>query len=140
MFAVCLAGCLLAAWLHLLLIAGLGYCAACILATRYARRDALLHVVISMPAILLVAVLGAQLAMAASGGIHRSVASALAGTVLTLVAAAPWLLAGTAGGLVIALFRGLPQCVRDLRRDAAGRTEWPGRGGPDGTSRDDRPS
>ena len=137
MFTVCLVSCLLAGWLHLYLIAGLGFCVGCVLATRYTRRNALLYVVISLPVIFLAAALAAQLATAAGGGTHHTVVSALVGTVLTLADVAPWLLAGTAGGLGIALFRGLPQCVRDLRADASGRTERRNAAGADSHSRDD---
>ena len=37
------------------------------------------------------------------------------GTVLTLADVAVWLLVGMAASLIIAWFRGLPRCVRDLR-------------------------
>ena len=36
---------------------------------------------------------------------------------LTLASAAPWLFTGVALSVIVAWFRGLPQCVSDLRRD-----------------------
>jgi len=129
MFAVCLVSCLLAAWLHLDLIAGLGFCAGCVLATRYSRPGVLLHVVLSLPVIFLAAELVAELVTAGGGTGHRTVLSVLEGTLLTLAAVAPWLFAGTAGGFVIAMFRGLPQCVRDLRAEGRGTDRPPARSG-----------
>jgi hypothetical protein len=118
MFVVSLAGCLLAAWLHIALIAGLGFCAGCVLATRYSRRQVQLHVVLSIPAIFLAALVVAELVIPGAGSGHRTMLSVFEGTVLTLAAVAPLLFAGTAIGVGIALFRGLPQCIRELRTEA----------------------
>jgi len=137
MFAVCFVSCLLAAWLHLDLIAGLGFCAGCVLATRYTRPGVLLHVVLSLPVIFLVAELVTELITAWGGTGHRTVLSVLEGTLLTLAAVAPWLFAGTTIGFVIAMFRGLPQCVRDLRAESRGadRPEARHGSGPDRLAR-----
>jgi hypothetical protein len=129
MFAVSLAGCLLAAWLHIALIAGLGFCACCLLATRYARRQAQLPVVLSMPVTFLSALVAAELVIPGGGSAHRTVLSVFEGTVLTLAAVAPLLFAGTAIGLGIALFRGLPQCIRDLRTEVHRHDRAPARRG-----------
>lgn len=120
MFAVCLASSLLAAWLHIDVIAGVGFCAGCVLATRYSRPQAQLPVVLSIPVIFLTAELITQLIAPGGGSAHRTALSMFAGALLTLAAVAPWLFVGTAGGLAIALFRGLPQCVRELRAEARG--------------------
>ena len=45
-----------------------------------------------------------------------------AGTVLTLAAAAPWLVGGALLCLILAMLRGLPQCVRDLGTDLRGQS------------------
>jgi hypothetical protein len=129
MFAVSLAGCLLAAWLHIALIAGLGFCAGCVLATRYARRQAQLPVVLSMPVTFLAALVFAELVIPGGGSGHRTVLSVFEGTVLTLAAVAPLLFAGTAVGLGIALFRGLPQCIRELRTEVHRHDRGAGRRG-----------
>ena len=63
----------------------------------------------------LVAVVLAQAVTAQGNSSHGSVMSVLEGTVLTLAGLAPWLFAGTAICLAVACYRGLPQCVRDLR-------------------------
>jgi hypothetical protein len=115
MLLLCLVTCLLAAWRQLDLLAGLGFCAGCVLAPVYARRAAQLRVAISAPVVFLVAELIAQSLTAPGNFGHGAVLSVLEGTLLALAAVAPWLFAGTAVCIVIAMFRGLPQCVRDLR-------------------------
>jgi hypothetical protein len=107
-------------------LAGLSYVAGCLLAVSYARREALLVVVTAPPLIFLVMLVLDELITAS-----RSAALATAeGTLLTLAAVAPWLLAGTAAYLVVAMMRGLPQCVRDLRIGLSGRTDL--KNGPPG--------
>ena len=100
-------------------VAGLSYVAGCLLAATYARRESLLMVVTAPPLIFLVMLVLAELITAS-----RSAALATAeGTLLTLAAVAPWLLAGTAAYLVVAMMRGLPRCIRDLRIGLSGRTD-----------------
>ncbi len=106
---------LLAAWLHVGVLAGIGYLAGAVLAPWYLRREAQLQVTVSVPAIALLAVIMTQALTAQGSSGHGSVISVFEGTFLTLAALAPWLLAGTAACLAIACCRGLPQCVRDLR-------------------------
>ena len=120
MLATCLVSCLLGAWLSLDLLAGLGFCVGCVLAPFYARRDAQLKVVLSVPVVFLLAEIVAQTLTAQGSSGHGSVLSVLEGTFFTLSDVAPWLFAGTAACIVIAMFRGLRQCVRELR---AGPTE-----------------
>jgi hypothetical protein len=118
MLAVCLVTCLLAAWRQLDVLAGLGFCAGCVLAPVYARRAAQLRVAVSAPVIFLLAEIAAQSVTAPGSSGHSSGVLVLEGTVLALADVAPWLFAGTAMCFVIAMFRGLPQCVRDLRTGA----------------------
>lgn len=121
LFACCLVGCLLAAWLHLIVLAGLVFCAGCGLVAWYCRPTALLRVVIAVPAVFLLAEVLAQLITLQGHGRRGLALPVAAGTLLTLAAVAPWLFGGTAGAVAIALFRGLPRCVRDLRAALGGR-------------------
>jgi len=50
------------------------------------------------------------------------------GSVVTLADVAPWLAAGMILTLVIALFRGLPRCIRDLYRELRSSRGARGRG------------
>lgn len=125
LFAAFLLSCLLAAWLHNDVVAGLGYCVATCVAARCARRAALLGLVVSVPAVFLTAEVVAQLAIEPAFKHHGTLLPVAEGTLLTLAGVAPWLFAGTAAGLVIAMFRGLPQCVRSLRSDLTGRRMRP---------------
>jgi hypothetical protein len=118
MLALCLVTCLLAAWRQVDVVAGLGFCAGCVLAPVYARRAAQLRVALSAPVIFLLAEIVAQSITAPGNSGHGTAVAVLEGTVLALADVAPWLFAGTALCITIALFRGLPQCVRDLRTGA----------------------
>jgi hypothetical protein len=120
MFALCLVACLLAAWLHADVVAGIGFVAVGILAPVYARRNALLYIVISAPVIFLIAEIATQLMTAPGRSGRGSAVSALEGTFLTLASVAPWLFTGTVACVGIAMARGLPQCVRDLRAGLRG--------------------
>lgn len=115
LFGCCLASCLLAAWLHLTVVAGLGFCAGSAVAAWYCQPAALLRMVVAVPAVFAAAEILAQLATLPSGGRRGLALPVAGGTLLTLAAVAPWLFGGTAGAVAIALFRGLPRCVRDLR-------------------------
>jgi len=129
MLLLCLVTCLVAAWRQLDVLAGLGFCASCVLAPVYARRSAQLRVAISAPVVFLAAEMIAQSLTAPGSFGHGALLSVLEGTLLALADAAPWLFAGTAVCIVIAIFRGLPQCVRDLRTGPAVRSA--GRAGLD---------
>jgi hypothetical protein len=132
MFAICLASCQLGAWFHTDVVAGLGFIVTGILAPVYARREALLYIVISAPIVFLLAEIIAQVATAQGSSSRGTVISVLEGTLLTLADVAPWLFAGTVICLVTAMVRGLPQCVRDLRAGLRGeaRTTSLRRGSP----------
>jgi hypothetical protein len=123
--AAVLASCLLAAWLHNNVVAGLGFCAATCVAARCARPQALLGLVVSVPAVFLTAEVVAQVAIEPAFKHHGTLLPVAEGTLLTLAGVAPWLFAGTAAGVLIAMFRGLPQCVRSLRSDLSGRRVRP---------------
>ena len=125
MFAVCLLACLPAAWLHADTVAGAGFVVAAILAPAYARRDALLHIVISAPVIFLLAEVVTQLLTAQGSSSRGSAMSVLAGTFLTLAAVAPWLFTGTVICVGAAMMRGLPQCIRELRAGLRGEVRSP---------------
>jgi hypothetical protein len=121
LLTACLVCCLGAVWLHVDAVAGLGFCAATCFAVRFARREALLGLVVSLPAVFLAAAVLTQLATMPSGAHRGTLLLVLEGTVLTLAGVAPWLFLGTVAGVVIAMFRGLPRCVRELRSDLNGR-------------------
>lgn len=120
MFALCLAGSLLAYLLHLEVLIGIGFCAACVLAPAYAVRPALLEVVTAPPVTFLLAVIVVQGLTAQGDSSHASMLSVLEGTLVTLAAIAPWLFVGTVLCVAIAMRRGLPACVRDLRAGLRG--------------------
>jgi hypothetical protein len=129
MFGLCLGATLLASVLHLEVLVGLGFCLACVLAPAYAARQAMLEVVTAPPIIFVLAVIIVQSLTAQGDSSHASMLSVLEGTTLTLAAVAPWLFAGTVLCVFIAIRRGLPRCVRDLRTGLRGET---GAGAGDG--------
>jgi hypothetical protein len=106
-------GLLAAAWLGVTVLAGAFFVLGCGLAAWYTRPADLLTVVL-VPPILFSGALILVEAMTASGSLVLSVA---AGSVVVLVSVALWLAAGLVLTMAIAWRRGLPQCVRDLRRD-----------------------
>lgn len=120
MFTLFLVTTLIASWRGLDVLAGLGYCAGCIAAPVYARREAQLAVVLSTPAVFLLAEIITQALTAQGSSGHSSALSVLEGTALTLADTAPWLFAGTAACVVMALTRGLPYCIRELRASPGG--------------------
>jgi len=108
-----LIGLLAATWLGWGVLAGLAFVAGCVLAARYASPPDLLTVVVSPPLLFLGTVVLVN-AMTGSGGL---LLSAVLGSVVTLVGAAPWLAVGMILTLIIAWARGLPRCIKDLRRE-----------------------
>ena len=93
-------------------LAGLAFVAGCVLAAWYASPPSLLTVVVSPPLLFLGAVVLVS-AMTGSGGFVSVVLS----SVVTLAGAAPWLAVGMILTVIIAWARGLPRCIRDLRRE-----------------------
>jgi hypothetical protein len=120
MFALFFFSSLVAGWLDLGFVTGFSYAAACVLAPYLASRRALLHVVVAPPAIFVIALLVTQVLTAQGTSRHGRVMSVLEGTALTLAATAPWLITGTALGVVVAIRRGLLGCVRQLRSELRG--------------------
>lgn len=108
-------------------LSGFGFAVGAAVAAGVVRRSDLLIVSTTPPVIFLVAITCAELITAHLSHASGSLGRIGAGIFLTLSAAAPWMLGGLAGALAIAVLRGLPQRVRDLRTDLAGhRQGWPG--------------
>jgi len=120
MFALFFLGMLAAGSLHLGVLTGLSFVAGSALAARYTRREGLLAVVVTPPLIFLVALVAFEAFTSHADTTKHALASAAEGTIFTLAAVAPWLFCGVLVGVVIALFRGLPQCVSDLRTELHG--------------------
>ena len=120
MFALFFFGTLIADRLHLEMLAGLSFVAGCALAARYTRRDALLTVVTTPPLIFMIVLVGTVLMTSHADTVRHTLTSAAEGVILTLAAVAPWLFTGVIIGLIIAVFRGLPQSVRDLGAELRG--------------------
>jgi hypothetical protein len=120
MFVVFLAGILASGWLQLPVLTGVSFLAGSAAAAWFTHRRGLLMIAATPPLTFLVAVLGDQVFTAPGGTLKAMVESVAAGTFLTLAGAAPWLFAGVVGAFAIAIVRGLPQCVRDLRSQLRG--------------------
>jgi hypothetical protein len=120
MFALFFFGTLIAGWLHLEVLAGLSFVAGCALAACYTRRDALLTVVTTPPLIFMIVLVGTVSMTSHADTVRHTLTSAAEGVILALAAVAPWLFTGVIVGLIIAVFRGLPQCVRDLGAELRG--------------------
>lgn len=116
MFSVFFPGTLTAGWLHVAMLTGLSFVAGCILAGLYTKRADLLVVVTMPPMVFLVALICVK-AITATGSALISTAE---GCILALSAAAPWLFSGVAVTLVIALFRGLPRTIGEVRAGLRG--------------------
>ena len=97
------------------MLAGLAFVAGCVLAARYTASADLLTVVISPPLLFV----GLMVLVSAVTGPGSLVLSVVVGSVATLTGAALWLAVGMAVTIVIAWARGLPRCIRDLRRELA---------------------
>jgi hypothetical protein len=113
MFAVFFLGLLISGGLGWMWLAGAAFLAGCTAAAWYTNTRDLLAVAVSPPLVFACALLAEQLLTAG-----RHVMSSLAeGSLLTLAGVAPWLFAGVAVNLAVAVRRGLPDCIRELRRD-----------------------
>jgi uncharacterized protein DUF6542 len=121
MFAIFLFAHLVAGWLHVPALTGFGFAAGSAVAAGRTRRQGLLLVATTPPLIFLAAVTCGELIALHAGHVAVSVGPVLAGIFLTLSSAAPWLFCGLAGALVIAMVRGLPGCVRQLRAELRGK-------------------
>jgi len=99
------------------MVAGLGFCLACLLASALVRPAALPQVVIAPPALFLLALVVSEALTAQGTSSRGSMLSVLEGVMLTLAAVAPWLFGGTAAGVAVAMVRGLPNSFRELRSE-----------------------
>jgi hypothetical protein len=120
MFFIFLLSYLSADWLHVVALTGFGFAAGSAAAAGRTMRKHLLLVTTTPPAIFLAAVLAGELITLHLDHVAATPGLVLADVFLTLSTAAPWLFGGVAGALVIAMVRGLPQCVRELRAQLAG--------------------
>jgi hypothetical protein len=114
-FLLSLAGDLAAGWLHVAVLTGLALAAGCLLVACYARRASLLVVAVAPPVVFFVAIALAEILTTHAATTKITVESIASGTLFTLASMAPWLFGCELAVLVIALVRGLPQCVRELR-------------------------
>jgi hypothetical protein len=130
MFSLFFPGTLTAGWLHLAVLTGLSFVAGCALTARYTRREGLLTVVVTPPLIFLISLVATEVLTSHADSARHTLTSAAEGTILTLAAVAPWLFAGVLVSLGIALFRGLPQCIQDLRDEMRGDPGLRGRSAP----------
>lgn len=119
MFAIFLLTGLAADWLHVTSLTGFGFAAGSAIAAGRTRRTDLLPAATSPPLVFLLAVTSTELISLHVKHVAASPALVLAGIFLTLAAAAPWLFGGLAGSLLIAIMRGLPRCIRELRGEIA---------------------
>jgi hypothetical protein len=110
-------GALAAGWLHFGALTSISFVVGCVLAARYTRRDGLLTAVATPPLIFMIALVFSEALTSHAGTFAHTLTIAAEGTFLTLAAIAPWLFCGVILGIVIAMFRGLPECVRDLRAE-----------------------
>jgi hypothetical protein len=131
MFAIFLLTNLTAGWLNVVALTGFGFAAGSAAAAGRTRQEDLLLVTTTPPLIFFAAIITGELLTLHTGHVAASPGVILAGIFLTLSTAAPWLFGGLAGALLIATVRGLPQCIRDLRAELAGRV-LPGSYQPDG--------
>jgi hypothetical protein len=113
MAVVFVMGLLVASWLNVTVLAGVFFVVGCALAAWYTRPADLLTVVLAPPLLFSGALIFVE-AVTASGSVLLSVT---AGSVVVLASLALWLAIGLVVTVAIAWPRGLPQCVRDLRRD-----------------------
>ena len=117
MFSLFFPGTLAAGWLHFGALTSISFVVGCVLAARYTRRDGLLTAVATPPLIFMIALVFSEVLTSHAGTFAHTLTIAAEGTFLSLAAIAPWLFCGVILGIVIAMFRGLPQSVRDLRAE-----------------------
>jgi hypothetical protein len=108
MFGSCFLGLLIADWADWAELADAVFFMASSLTAYYVRPGSLLPVSVSPP-LLFFGAMALEKLLIASG-----LLAAFSGVVVALAAAAPWLFAGTALTVGIALIRGLPREVRTL--------------------------
>jgi hypothetical protein len=114
LFVLSFLGILLSGWLGTGVLADVFFLIGCCGIAWYTKPSDLLSVAVSPPLAFFFACVLAKLA-SSSGG-----TSAAEGTLVTLATSAPWLFAGTALTIVIALRRGLLDNLRELRQGLQG--------------------
>ncbi|HEY0719192.1 MAG TPA: DUF6542 domain-containing protein [Streptosporangiaceae bacterium] len=114
LFLLSFVGIALSGWLSTELVADVLFLTGCGAMAWYTKPSDLLPVTVSPPLAFFFACLLAKL-ISSSGG-----TSAAEGVLVTLATSAPWLFAGTALTIVIALRRGLLENIRELRRGLRG--------------------
>jgi hypothetical protein len=114
LFVLSFLGILLSGWLGTGVLADVFFLLGCCGIAWYTKPSDLLSVAVSPPLAFFFACVLAKLA-SSSGG-----TSAAEGTLVTLATSAPWLFAGTALTIVIALRRGLLDNIRELRQGLQG--------------------
>ena len=107
-FGTCFAGLLIADWAHWGELADAVFFMASSLTAYYVRPNGLLPVVVSTPLLFFAACVLEKAATA------PGLVAALQGTLVALAGCAPWLFAGTALTVAIAVLRGLRGQVRAL--------------------------
>jgi hypothetical protein len=117
MFSLFFAGMVAAGWLHLGSLVGLSFVAGCALAARYTKRDGLLAVVVTPPLIFMIALVCTEAMSSHAGTLRHTLTMVIEGIILTMASVAPWLFAGMILGITIAMFGGLPDCVREFRAE-----------------------
>ncbi len=120
MFSLFFFGMLTGGWLHLGSLTGLSFVAGCVLTARCTKRDGLLTALVASPLIFMIALVCTEIMVSRGDTLRHTLTSVVEGTFLTLASNAPWLFSGVILGVIIALFCGLPQCVRELRADLRG--------------------
>jgi hypothetical protein len=136
MAVVFVVGLLVASWLNVTVLAGVFFVVGCALAAWYTRPADLLTVVVAPPLLFSGALIFVE-AVTASGSVLLSVS---AGSVVVLASLALWLAMGLVVTVAIAWPRGLPQCVRDLRRDLHAERARPAAARAPGSPRPGTPS
>ncbi|HYZ56206.1 MAG TPA: DUF6542 domain-containing protein, partial [Streptosporangiaceae bacterium] len=114
LFGLSFLGFIMSDWLSWGIFAYGTFIAACIAIACYAKPSDLLTVTVSPPLVFFAACACAKAATSAD------VTSAAEGTLVTLANSAPWLFAGTALTVLIALRRGLLGNIRQLRQGLRG--------------------
>lgn len=114
LFVLLFLGILVSGWLNTGILADLLFLLGCCVMAWYTKPGDLLSVSVSPPLAFFFACVLAKL-ITSSGG-----TSAAEGILVTLATSAPWLFAGTALTIVIALRRGLLDNLRDLRAGLQG--------------------
>jgi len=123
MFVLFVLAAVSAAALHADALAGFGFAAGSAVTAGCTRRTELLLVVTTPPAIFLAALTCGELITMHMDHVAPSPTLVGANVFLTLSATAPWLFGGVAGAMAIAIIRGLPGCLRDLRAGLSGQAD-----------------